>query len=79
MLSIETNAIGYYRVSGDYNGIVTSEIVADMVDWIADCEWGECDFDVRGLSDVAIIRGVHRHYDGGIGQFLRDSLSEILS
>lgn len=46
----------------------------DLVDaareWAADCEWAD---DIDGLSDAEILRGVHRHYAGGIFQLARDS------
>jgi hypothetical protein len=50
--------------------------VTDMRDWLADCEW--VDYDSRDFSAVAacplkdttIMRGVQRHYDGGIEAFL---------
>lgn len=43
--------------------------------WVADCSWAELnsDEDVADLSDAEIIRGIQRHYAGGLAQFTRDS------
>jgi hypothetical protein len=41
--------------------------------WIADCTWANLEpEDIEDLSDAAIIRGIARHYDGGIAQFVQD-------
>lgn len=39
--------------------------------WIADCTWAE-ELDVEELTDLEVIKGVDKHYDGGWEAFLRD-------
>lgn len=52
----------------------TPEQIADMRGWIADCAWGDLDADeIASLSDTAVLRGVARHYVGGVAAFLADS------
>ena len=46
----------------------------DMRDWLKDCVWADMDSaDVNDLSDSAILRGINRHYDGGVDQFRADA------
>ncbi len=50
----------------------TPEQIAAMREWVADCQWGDMDpEDLASLSDEQIIKGVNKHYDGGIREFLR--------
>lgn len=46
-------------------------VLADMVDWIGECNWSE-DFDPRELTDGEVINGIKEHYAGGLDQFLSD-------
>jgi hypothetical protein len=39
--------------------------------WISDCVWAD-EVDVDELSDSAVKRGIARHYDGGVAQFVAD-------
>ena len=50
-----------------------------MIEWLSDCEWVDIEFDdVYGhfdsMSDAKLLRGVERHYDGGIDAFVMDGL-----
>ena len=45
--------------------------VAEAKEWIADCEWGDLDpDDALELTYAQIIRGLQRHFDGGIHGYL---------
>lgn len=49
--------------------------VAAMRSWVADCDgtWGDIDADdVPNLTDVEVVDGVRRHYDGGVAAFVAD-------
>lgn len=56
--------------------LITPEIIKLMKDWVKDCNWRETEDDddsnsfVDSLSDEQIIRGVEKHYDGGVAGFL---------
>ena len=51
------------------------EVVEAMRDWIFECTWGDLEEDERDeLTDVQVVRGVARHYSGGVAQFMADSL-----
>lgn len=55
---------------------ISPDQVRQMRDWVKDCQWAE-DFDddeVDALSDSEIVQGVNRSYDGGVRQFLADSV-----
>ena len=50
---------------------ITLEILEDMRVWISDCEWGEEeDIDPWKMNDKEIIRGIQRHFGGGIDAFM---------
>jgi hypothetical protein len=46
-----------------------------MKDWILDCHWADIDDEdeIHEMSDEQILRGVNRHYVGGVHQFLSDN------
>jgi hypothetical protein len=48
---------------------ITPKQVLEMREWAGDCAWLDAD-DLEMYSDESIIRGVHRHYDGGLTSFL---------
>jgi hypothetical protein len=50
------------------------EFVQAARDWVLDCSWKENPEDILEMSDTEILRGVERHYDGGLSQFARDGL-----
>ncbi len=54
--------------------MASESTVVAMRDWVKDCIWGDVEdaSDVDLLSDSQIVRGVGRHYDGGVKQFVND-------
>jgi hypothetical protein len=53
---------------------LSSDETALAREWIADCQWADLDDEhVAELPTAAIWRGVARHYDGGVAQFLHDA------
>lgn len=50
---------------------VSSVVVAEMREWIADC-WPSDETGV--LTDAAVVAGVARHYEGGVAGFVTDGL-----
>lgn len=49
-------------------------LVSDCRLWIAECVWREDEDELAELTALEVIRGVNRHYDGGIEQFIRDGM-----
>ena len=51
------------------------ELMKAMRDWVKDCQWGDVqdETDVDEFSDVQIIRGVQKFYEGGVRQFIADA------
>ena len=49
---------------------ISPETLAAMREWIADCYWPDLD-DAAELSPAEIIRGVRRHFDGGMAAFMK--------
>jgi hypothetical protein len=42
--------------------------------WLSDCYWSDIDEDdIAELPATIIERGIRRHYDGGVAQFVKDS------
>ena len=58
-----------------YNGKdYTAEQISAMRDWAKDCQWAEdqgTEF-IDELTDLQVIAGVEKHYDGGLEQFVID-------
>lgn len=53
---------------------MTTEQLTEARGWIADCVWDDLDeSEIADLSDAQIERGIRRHYDGGIEQFIADA------
>lgn len=54
---------------------IDQSMIAEMRNWIADCEWADIDYDeiMHDTCDADIIKGIKRHYDGGVEQFITDS------
>lgn len=50
------------------------ELIAAARGWVLDCMWKEDPADIAEMSDTEILRGVNRHYDGGLAQCARDGL-----
>jgi hypothetical protein len=51
------------------------EIIKQMREWTKDCQWRdvEDESDVDEFSDIQILQGVNRYYEGGIRQFIADA------
>ncbi len=61
------------RFDGKYITHVSPEILEDMRAWASDCEWRESDdeeFNPWKLSDTDIIRGIEKHFGGGLIAFV---------
>jgi hypothetical protein len=43
-------------------------------EWALECAWKEDPEDIAEMSDAEILRGVTRHYEGGLAQFAQDGL-----
>lgn len=53
---------GHYYTGTDINA---------MREWISDCQWADMDEDeIAELDDTTILRGVNRHVDGGLHEFI---------
>lgn len=51
----------------------TKEQIQEMRDWIADCQWPDLEpEEIDQLTDDEIIKGVKKHYSGGLEQFIAD-------
>lgn len=50
--------------------------IAAAREWVSDCQWAEHPEQVAALPDPAIVRGVERHYDGGMAGLVRDAQLE---
>lgn len=50
---------------------LTPEQLKQAREWLADCVWGEGEIDFNELPDSTIVRGIARHWDGGLVDFLR--------
>lgn len=60
----------------EFNGrVYTQEEVQVMRDWVSECSWGE-NFEpdeIQEMDAIIIVRGVNRHFDGGLAEFMRVS------
>ena len=51
----------------------TKEQLTAMREWLADCQWGDLESeDLEQLTDDEVVKGVKRHYSGGLVQFVSD-------
>ena len=43
-------------------------------DWIKDCAWAEGfdDGDIDAMTDAEIEKGIVRHYEGGVEEFIKN-------
>jgi len=48
-----------------------NQIIKDARDWVEDCQWNDQE-EIGSYGDFQILKGVDRHYDGGLSQFLKD-------
>lgn len=52
---------------------MTPEQLAEARGWISDCVWPDLEpEDIDQLTAAQVQRGISRHYDGGITQFVAD-------
>jgi hypothetical protein len=53
---------------------LTDAQIAAAREWVKDCVWGdvEDEGDVDAMDAAMIVRGVARHYDGGLLAFVAD-------
>ena len=49
-----------------------AEMLRAMREWAADCSWLDAD-ELDDYTDAQILRGVDRHYAGGVAQFCQDA------
>jgi hypothetical protein len=53
--------------------VTIAELDREMRGWVADCVWADIDpADVADLPRSVIVRGVARHYEGGVRAFIAD-------
>lgn len=59
----------------EYKGkYYTGVDIEAMREWISDCQWGDLDTeDIADLSELEVLAGVHRSYDGGLPAFMSDN------
>ena len=50
-----------------------SRIIKDARDWVEDCQWDD-EESIKSYDDLTILKGVERHYDGGLSQFLKNTM-----
>ncbi len=48
------------------------DLIDSAREWMNDCSWKEDPEDLAELSDAEVLRGVQKHYAGGLNQFRRD-------
>lgn len=54
------------------------EAMEEMRDWVKDCQWGDItEEDIDEMSDEEIIKGIKKHYSGGLKGFLQ-SIGETM-
>ena len=52
---------------------LADEVRGNALGWISDCSWGDLEEGERpDLTDLEIVRGIQRHYDGGWDGFILD-------
>lgn len=53
--------------------VISSEQLSAMRDWVSECVWLDIEpEDVAELTERQIVRGIERHYVGGVEAFLED-------
>lgn len=53
--------------------LTNPQIIKDMRDWVKDCEWRDIsdEGDVDDLTDIEIVKGVDKGFDGGVEGFIQ--------
>jgi hypothetical protein len=55
--------------------MINPAMINEMRAWIADCAWRDLEpEEIDDLSDATVLRGIVRHYSGGIAQFIADGV-----
>lgn len=68
--SLSRDNIAFSVVFSDLSSVnITTRNIADMREWVSDCTWAD-DCETEEFSDLEIIRGVNRYFDGGLEAFL---------
>lgn len=58
---------------------LTPEELTAARGWLEDCAWGDLEpSEVAALSDSEVIRGISRHYCGGVPQFRLDCVPRAM-
>ncbi len=69
-------------MAANYKDITyTDEAIKEMRNWAKDCQWNEDENDssfIDDLSDVSILIGVERNYDGGLSEFMKVLNEDLL-
>ena len=48
----------------------SNSTVAEAREWLGECSWADGDIDFTSISDARIMKGIARHFEGGIPEFL---------
>lgn len=52
-----------------------ADLTFQMKEWVKDCQWQDIEKeDVDSMTDSELLTGIKCHYDGGIDQFIKDSV-----
>jgi hypothetical protein len=62
----------YSTTAIEYKGVIyTPEQLAEMREWVSDCQWNDLEpEEIADLEAITILRGVEKHYCGGLSDFL---------
>ena len=54
---------------------ISKDHIDEMRAWIGECLWRDIDEDdISSLTDEQVLRGIERHYSGGVECFIRDGV-----
>jgi hypothetical protein len=57
---------------------MTPTMIREAKSWLSDLLFADVDEeDIEEMSDLEIVQGVARHYDGGIEQFIKNNENAI--
>lgn len=55
-------------------GELTGELLREARGWVADCMWADLEpEDIAAMPAARVTRGIARHYDGGLAEFVRNT------
>jgi hypothetical protein len=70
--ALSRNNIAFCAVFSDLSCVnITPANIIEMRNWASECVWRE-DCEIEEFSDIEVIRGIHRHYDGGLLSFMAE-------